>query len=82
MVLDDRNVDDVFIQCDLSIYEYLFDGSFEKYAQPGDNVSTERKCMIILTCEAILEAFRQMSQEERIAAIGIAERNIREKGER
>ena len=70
--LDDGNVEDKDIGEDEGRYTHLFDGSFERYAQAGDDVSDERKGAIKETCELILAALRQMPEVQRQEIIAIA----------
>lgn len=70
-MLDDMNIDDGQVantdidkEC-----AYLFDGSFERWAQAGDDTSDERKNAIKETCALILHAFRGMPESHRAAAI-------------
>lgn len=70
-MLDDMNIDDQQVartdvdkEC-----AYLFDGSFERWAQAGDDTSGERKNAIKETCALIVHAFRGMPESHRAAAI-------------
>jgi hypothetical protein len=77
--LDDGNLDDYWVgeEADRNRYDHLFDGSFERYAQAGDDVSDERKNAIRDTCEAILKALRPMSVEQRHATVDLFRRGWR-----
>lgn len=69
--LDDGNLGDYWVseEANRGRYNYLFDGSFERWSQAGDNVSHERKCAIRDTCEGILHLLRQMDERERHVAV-------------
>ena len=70
--LDDGNLEDRWIfgkPGDPDRYAYLFDGSFERYAQAGDDVSDGHKNAIRDTCEGILYLLRQMGERERHVAV-------------
>lgn len=71
--LDDGNLGDYWVgeEANRGRYGYLFDGSFERWSQAGDNVSHERKCAIRDTCEAILVLLRQMDETGRHAAVSL-----------
>jgi hypothetical protein len=70
-MLDDMNIaDDQVEREDIDkACAYLFDGSFERWAQAGDDTSDERKNAIKETCALILHAFRGMPESHRAAAI-------------
>lgn len=70
-MLDDMNIDDGQVaNTDIDkACAYLFDGSFERWAQAGDDTSDERKNAIKETCALILYAFSQMPESHRAAAI-------------
>lgn len=70
-MLDDMNIDDgQFENADIDkLCAYLFDGSFERWAQAGDDTSDERKNAIKETCALILHALRDMPESHRAAAI-------------
>jgi hypothetical protein len=71
--LDDGNLDDFWVskEGNLSTYDHLLDGSFERHAQAGDDVSSVRKVAIHDTCEQILRALRLMSVEQRKATVNL-----------
>jgi hypothetical protein len=71
-MLDDMNIDDEQVEnADLDkICEYLFDGSFERWAQAGEDTSDERKNAIKETCGLILHSFSyKLPESHRAAAI-------------
>lgn len=70
-MLDDMNIDDEQVaNADIDkACAYLFDGSFERWAQAGDDTSDERKNAIKETCALILHSFSQMPESHRAAAI-------------
>lgn len=75
--LDDGNLGDYWVgeEANRGRYGYLFDGSFERWSQAGDNVSHERKCAIRDTCEGILHLLRQMDEAERHVAVNLFEKS-------
>jgi hypothetical protein len=74
-MLDDMNIADEQVENEDvdRACEYLFDGSFERYAQAGDDTSDERKNAIKETCRMIIWSFRQMPESHRAAAIAYHE---------
>lgn len=70
-MLDDMNIDDEQVENEDvdKACAYLFDGSFERWAQAGDDTSDECKNAIKEACELILHSFRQMPESHRAAAI-------------
>jgi hypothetical protein len=69
IILDDNNVADHWLRDDDSRYAHLFSGDFERYADPGTDVSMERKNAIRDTCEQILTLLRSMTEQQRHDAI-------------
>ena len=71
--LDDGNLDDLWLAEDPGYdrYGHLFNGEFESYADPGEDVSLERRQAIKDTCEQILKALRLMSIEQRKATVNL-----------
>lgn len=87
VVLDDGNIGDDTIEYYLrpdkqqELYGYLWDGSFGKWAQAGDDTSDELKRDIEQTCKRIIELFNEWPEGYRAAAIawwdGSAERQLK-----
>lgn len=50
------------------LFDYLHDGRFNQWAQAGDEATPEKLLEIQHTCEAILIAFRGMTESARMAA--------------
>lgn len=69
VILDDGNVDDIFIGDDPTRYEHLFSSAFEFYADPDEDVSMDHREAIRDTCERILVLLRSMPVSDRKAAI-------------
>lgn len=66
VILDDGNVADWVIDgCGPDRYTYLWDGTFEAYADAGDDTSERRRQAIQVTCEKIVELLRPMSEDQR-----------------
>lgn len=73
-MLDDMNIDDGQFERKREgypddLYTYLWDGSFDRYAQAGEDTSDERKEAIEDTCRLIWTSFDRMPESHRAASI-------------
>jgi hypothetical protein len=57
---------DIFlIRHQVHLFAYLYDGTFDRYAQAGDDVSVEHKDAIADTCREIFLLLRTVPESER-----------------
>lgn len=70
--LDDGNLDDEFLGFKPERYDYLFDGTWKRWAQAGEDVSKQRAVEIMETCEEIRRYLCSMTMQERHSAVAWA----------
>lgn len=72
-VLDDMNIGDACVEPGRDRYAYLYDGTYNRHCQAGDELTTADADQIRDLCELICLAFTDMPEPHRAAAIAWAE---------